>query len=122
MSVAKAAVVTVQSRAYTDYEESRSSSEYSTGADPSRQPLHDFGSSSTPSGDNASSPKFRGAIKKFWKRSIAVHSRRKESMDDVEQEVKEGLLGGSNSTKKSTKTRPWYIYCMFGGLGCLTLS
>lgn len=118
MSVSKASVVTV-SREYADYDDS--SSEYSTGADPSRQPLHDFGSPTTLVCDSHNtSPSSRGPMGKFWKRSIAARSRRKQSMDDVEDEVKEGLLGGAR--KKSTKTRPWYIYCMFGGLGCLTLS
>ena len=119
MSATKAAVVTVQSREYSDYDDALS--EYSTGADPSKQPLHDFGSPSTLIGENAS-PNTRAAMGKFWRHSIAARSRRKQSLDDVEEEVKEGLLGNPSPRRKSKQTRPWYICCVFGGLGCLTLS
>jgi hypothetical protein len=119
MSAIKAAVLTVQSREYSDYDDA--SSEYSTGANPSKQPLHDFSSPSTLIDENAS-PNTRIAMGKFWRHSIAARSRRKQSMDDVEEEVKEGLLGDSRPRRKSRKTKPWYICCIFSGLGCLTLS
>jgi hypothetical protein len=121
MTESKTTIVTVQSREYIDYDDA--ASEYSTGADPSRLPLNDYGSPSTSTltGENAS-PKSRRTLKKFWKDSIAVRTRRKLSIDDVEEEVKQGLLGDSIPRRKSSKNRPWYIYCMFGGLGCLTLS
>lgn len=119
MTGTKTAVVTVQSRDYTDFDDA--ASEYSTGANPSRRSPSDYGSPSTLVSDNAS-PKSRRTLKKLWKDSIAIRARRKQSMDDVEDEVTQGLLGDSASRKKSSKSRPWYIYCMFGGLGCLTLS
>lgn len=119
MSSTKAAIVAVQTREY-DYDDT--SSEYSSGADPSRQPLHDFGSPTTLVGEHLHlSPKSR-TMGKLWKNSISMRARRKQSMDDVEQEVTDGLLGAAGSRRKSAKSRPWYIYCLFGGFGCLTLS
>lgn len=119
MSVTKAAIVSVQSREYDDYDDA--GSEYSSGADTSRQqPLGDFGSPATLVEDNVS-PRSRRTMKGFWRESIGGHSRRTQSVDDVEDEVKQGLLASSQSRRKAKK-RPWYIYCMFGGLGCLTLS
>jgi hypothetical protein len=128
MSEAKAAVATVQSRDYADYEDV--SSEYSTGADSPRQALNGFGSPGTPIGGRAS-PKSRSAMKNFWRKSIgksigksiAVRARRKLSMGDVEEEVTQGLLGDSTPRRrKASKTRPWYIYYVFGGLGCLSFA
>lgn len=119
MSEAKTAVVTVRSREYTDFDDA--ASEYSTGVDPYRHPLNDYGSPATPIGDNAS-PKSRRTLKSFWEDLIAIRARRKQSMDDVEEEVQQGLLVGSTPRRKSSKSRPWYIHCMFGGLGCMTLS
>lgn len=118
MSATLSTSPTVQAHEYSDDDDVES--DYTSSANFIRKPLRDFDSPSTPIYDT-SSPSPKRGIGKFCRSSIAVRSRRMQSMDDVEQEVKEGLLADTHPMRKAGMKRSWYIYCMFGGLGCLNI-
>jgi hypothetical protein len=118
MTLAQSATPTVQPHEYGDYDDAES--DYTSSDNSIRKPLHGFGSPSAPIHDNGSpSPKrARGGL---CRNSITVRSRRRQSLDEVEEEVKEGLLANAHPRRKAGLKRSWYIYCMFGGLGCLNI-
>lgn len=120
MSATKSVVAaTVHTREYSDYDDN--ASDYTSDDGSVRKPLRDFGTPSTLV-DDGCSPEPERAGRNIWGNPIAVRSRRKQSLDDVQEEVTEGLLAESQPRRKASMKRPWYIYCTFGGLGLLTLS
>lgn len=69
-----------------------------------------------------SASRHRPRSRRNWWQNMVVRARRKISMEDLKNGLDQALLQGEMGMSRSKRRkRTWYNYCIFGGIGGLTI-